>query len=283
MNIQSEFTSLSLAELERKCHKLHKEKVSLESKRKACENELQQIQQKRRNLRNETQNIIERLVTLLLPKLSEPHFQELFRLFQNDENFQASLKNARNSVHVSFWQKLINFIFRRNHTAQTLEQLRIALRDVLWRIKNTPVAAIAHKKEFGDLINRKSQFTNFEKSAVEQEGKANQFIKSFNELLAKSNACQNEIKRRKNVQTGSFDDYDYQNKSPVFNSDERDYDDVDINSANEYLTTDNQYQENTTTYETNSTTEASASWGGFEGGGGGFDGGGAGGSWENYS
>ena len=270
MNNQTDFAKLSLAELEQKCQKLHQEKKSLESNRKACENELLQIQQKRRNLRSDTQNIIERLVSILLPTLSEPHFQELFRLFQNHENFQASLKKARNPTQISFWQKLINFIFRRNSSAQILEQLRIALRDVLWRLNTIPTAAIGHKTEFGDLINRKLQLTNFEKSAVEQERKANQFIESYNELAAKSNACQNEVKQRKNVYTERVDD-DYRNKPTIFDSDKTDI--VVSDLTNDY-----------STYENNSTASDSAEvWGGFESGGGGFDGGGAGGSWENYS
>src|SRR5262249_153854 len=140
---------------------------------------------------------------------SEPYLKDMRRLFRNEDSLMAGVRNAEDAViYVSFWQWIINFFTGRNKPAQILEQTRVLLRDVLWRIKTVPAALIQHQDEFVTLLSKKGELDEFEQSTVEQERQANELIERYNALRARINACQNAINRRRNISDSSSNEAD---------------------------------------------------------------------------
>jgi DNA repair exonuclease SbcCD ATPase subunit len=270
MNFPIDPETMSLAELEAEYQSLVREKGNLAINLQARENELQQAQNSRHQMRETVQHLIEKIVNVLLPDLSPQTLTQLRRIFPNEPNLFARPENEL-PEQLSFAQRITQFwrrfILNSENPPEPLEQRRVLLRGLLWRLSDVPAQSRSYRDPFHPLMQKKQELSLQEKAVNTTEAQANRIQERLNAVSASLSACKKILERRKNVRFRDEDSLHHQSpfdtsfSSPIILSDFTNFDSSSRDSTSS-ASSDNDFS---------------------FGGGGDAAGGGVGGSWENYS
>ncbi|MEP6925283.1 MAG: hypothetical protein ABI954_12525, partial [Pyrinomonadaceae bacterium] len=219
MNFTADFEMKSLAELEPERELLLRQKRNLETDRETRENELRQAQNSRQSARGAVQQLIEQIVSNLLPDLSSQTLAQLERIFPNEPNLYAA-EEMKLPEQLSFAQKIRRFWRRlvvnsETSTASPLEQRRVLLRGLLWRLSDVPAQSRSYRDLIQPMLQKKQEFSVQENAVNASEARANQVKERLKEVSARLSACEKAIARKK-ARYGEDDSF--HDRSPVNSS-----------------------------------------------------------------
>jgi hypothetical protein len=285
MNDEFDFNNLPPAEIEARCRQIETRINALEDESRRQENVLQETRAGWRQYRQQSQQLLEQLVVVLLPDLSEPVKFRLSQFFPNHPELFRDPPPVQSQK--DFWQDISAFFSNLFDAAPNrLEETRVLLRNVLWQLEQVPPRAGELTELFQAFLDAKNKYFAQDRMMNRQEAQANQTVERINELSKQLRRCRDLIGRRRPDEDRKDDDSLFYNQSssyrppPKTDIDAAFTDSSRFNSSSDAAKADFEAVVDSGSQNVDSTDDTSFS--GF-GGGGDFAGGGAGGSWENYS